>query len=209
MITVVSGTLHERQFVQQFADPMYRQRYKVFYERLGWQVSVANGKEVDEFDDQDSVYLLTTSYTGRVIGGWRLRPTMRPYMLSKVFPQLLYGAKAPMDRSIWEISRFAVEADVIEADVIKERGPSFGFGHAARALLAGTVEFAVRVGMTQCVMVVSVALERLLRSFGLRLHRFGPPMRIGHVMSVAVWLDVDLHTRSTLFGEPIPMLAAA
>lgn len=202
MITVVSGTLHERQFVQQFADPMYRQRYKVFYERLGWQVSVRNGKEVDEFDDQDSVYVLTTAQSGEVIGGWRLRPTMRPYMLSDVFPELLYGSKAPTDRTVWEISRFAIEAG-------DRKGPSYGFGNAARALLAGTLEFATRVGMTQCVMVVSVALERLLRSFGLRLHRFGPPKRIGRVMSVAVWLDVDLHTRCTLLGEPTPMLAAA
>ena len=202
MINVVSGTLHERQFVQQFADPMYRQRYKVFFERLGWQVSVSEGREVDEFDDADSVYVLTTNRDDEVIGGWRLRPTMRPYMLSKVFPQLLHGAPAPMDRSIWEISRFAVETG-------SKPGPAYGFGTAARALLAGTVHFALRVGMTQCVMVVSVALERLLRSFGLDLHRFGPPVRVGQVMSVAVWLDVDVHTRSVLLGERSPLLAAA
>jgi acyl homoserine lactone synthase len=107
-----------------------------------------------------------------------------------------------MDRSIWEISRFAVETG-------SKPGPAYGFGTAARALLAGTVHFALRVGMTQCVMVVSVALERLLRSFGLDLHRFGPPVRIGQVMSVAVWLDVDVHTRSVLLGERSPLLAAA
>lgn len=202
MITVVSGTLHERQFVRQFAEPMYRHRYKVFYERLGWQVSVADGREIDQFDDEDSVYVLTADQSDTVLGGWRLRSTMRPYMLSHVFPQLLHGTEAPQDRSIWEISRFAVEST-------GRRIPSFGFGDTARALLTGTVHFAMRVGMTQCVMVVSVALERLLRSFGLRLHRFGPPKRIGHVMSVAVWLDVDLHTRSVLLGEALPMLAAA
>lgn len=202
MITVVSGTLHEGQFVRQFAEPMYQQRYKVFYERLRWQVSVADGRETDEFDDEDSVYVLTTDQTDTVLGGWRLRPTMRPYMLGQVFPQLLHGAPAPRDRSIWEISRFAVESG-------GRRVPSFGFGDTARALLTGTVDFAVCIGMTQCVMVISVALERLLRSFGLRLHRFGPPMRVGHVMSVAVWLDVDLHTRSLLLGESLPLLAAA
>jgi acyl homoserine lactone synthase len=202
MINVVAGTLDERQFAQRFADPMYRQRYKVFYERLGWQVSVTDGKEVDEFDDQDSVYLLTTDQGGIVIGGWRLRPTLHPYMLCKVFPELLHGAKAPVHRAVWEISRFAVEGG-------RHKGPSYGFGRAARALVAGTVQFAVDIGMTQCVMVVSVALERLLRGFGLNLHRFGPPRRVGRVMSVAVWLDVDLHTRTTLLHEPIPMLAAA
>ena len=202
MINVVSGTLHERQFVQQFADPMYRQRYKIFFERLGWQVSVNEGREVDEFDDRDSVYVLATDQEGGVIGGWRLRPTMRPYMLRAVFPQLLHGALPPSDRSIWEISRFAIESG-------RRPAPSYGFGLAARALLAGTVHFALSVGMTQCVMVVSVALERLLRSFGLNLHRFGPPTRVGKVMSVAVWLDVDVHTRSVLLGERSPLLAAA
>lgn len=202
MINVISGTLCERHFVQRFADPMYRLRYKVFHERLGWQVSVNDGKEFDEFDDEDSVYLLTTNPHEVVTGGWRLRPTTRPYMLRNVFPELLHGAKAPRDRSIWEISRFAIESRGGHA-------PPYGIGGAARALVLETVQFAVRTGITQWVMVVSVALERLLRSFGLKLYRFGPPMRIGHVMSVAVWLDVDLHTRSVVLGEPVPLLAAA
>jgi acyl homoserine lactone synthase len=201
MITVVSGTLDEGQFVRKFAEPMYQLRYKVFFERLGWKVSVTDRREIDEYDDEDSVYVLTTNPSGAVIGGWRLRPTLRQYMLSTVFPELLYGAEAPADRSIWEISRLAVE-------VGGHRRTTFGLGLTARALLAGTIHFAVRVGMTKCVMVVSVALERLLRSFGLKIHRFGPPMRVGQVMSVAVWLDVDMHTRSTLLGDPIPMLAA-
>lgn len=202
MINVVSGTLHERHFVQQFADPMYRLRYKVFHERLGWHVSVNGNKEVDEFDDEDSVYLLTTDQDNDVIGGWRLRPTTRPYMLSKVFPELLYGEAAPVGRTIWEISRFAVERS-------DTRGPSYGMGGASRALVMETMRFAMRHGVSQYVMVVSVSLERLLRSFGLKMHRFGPPIRIGRVMSVALWLDVDIHTRSILLGEPIPMLAAA
>jgi acyl homoserine lactone synthase len=202
MINVVSGTLFERHFVQRFADPMYRLRYKVFHERLGWQVSIRGDKEIDEFDDEDSVYLLTTDQNNAVVGGWRLRPTTRPYMLSKVFPQLLYGESAPVGRSIWEISRFAVERS-------ETHGPTYGIGGASRALVMETMRFAMQHGVSQYVMVVSVSLERLLRSFGLKMHRFGPPIRIGRVMSVALWLDVDIHTRSILLGEPSPMLAAA
>ena len=202
MINVVSGTLHEGHFVQRFADPMYRLRYKVFHERLGWQVSVCSGKEVDEFDDEHSVYLVTTDQNDAVVGGWRLRPTTRPYMLSRVFPELLYGEKAPIGRSIWEISRFAVERP-------ESRAHTYGIGFASRALVMETVRFAVQYGVSQYVMVVSVSLERLLRSLGLKMHRFGPPIRIGRVMSVALWIDVDIHTRSILLGEPVPMLAAA
>lgn len=201
MITVVSGTLHEGQFVRQFAGQMFELRYKVFHKRLGWKVFVNHGHEIDEFDDNESVYLLTTEGSA-VVGGWRLRPTVRPYMLKNVFPELLYGREAPEDRTIWEISRFAVHG-------VQSPRPNYGFGRASRALLLETVRFAAHRGVSQYLMVVSVAVERLLRSFGLRLHRFGPPMRVGHVMSVAVWLDVDLHTRSLLLGESLPLLAAA
>lgn len=197
MINVVAGTVHERQFAQRSAAPN-----KLFNGRPGWQASAVRGQTVDEFDDRDSVYLLTTNQQDVVIGGWRLRPTTRPYMLRNVFPELLYGARAPAERSIWEISPIAMESG-------EAKGSSHDSGRASRALVLETIEFAVRSGVAQYVMVVSLAQERLLRSLGLKLHRFGPPTRIGRAMSVAVWLDVDLHTRSFVPGEPIPLLAAA
>lgn len=200
MINVVFGTLRERKFVQRFADPMQRLRPTGIPER--WAVRESAPREGGEFDDEDSVYLLTTNPKDVVIGGWRLRPTTRPYLLRTAFPQLLYGARAPVERSIWEISRFAVG----DGDA---RGPSQEIADASRALVLEAIEFAARSGVTQYVMVVSLALERLLRRIGLRLHRYGPPMHIDRVMSVAVWLDVDLHARSMVPGQPIPLLAAA
>jgi acyl homoserine lactone synthase len=202
MVKVFTGNLGERRLAPQFEKYLPRGAFSAIRERTASPVSAIRNKEVDEFDDEDSVYLLTTDQDNDVIGGWRLRPTTRPYMLSKVFPELLYGEAAPVGRTIWEISRFAVERS-------DTKGPSYGMGGASRALVMETMRFAMRHGVSQYVMVVSVSLERLLRSFGLKMHRFGPPIRIGRVMSVALWLDVDIHTRSILLGEPIPMLAAA
>ena len=202
MIQIIDGTLPDRRFADQYAEQMFRLRFKVFHERLRWDVSVKDGLEVDQFDDSDSVYLLATLEQKIVRGGWRLRPTTRPYMMRDVFPGLLSGSTAPVDRRIWEISRFAVDTD-------EEIGRSFGFGEVSRHLVVETIRFAAKHNINQYVMVVSVAVERLLCGFGLKLQRFAPPQRIGRVMSVAVWLDIDAHARNLAFGEPVPLVAAA
>lgn len=202
MTHVVCGGLFDDRFADRYAEKMYRLRYRIFHERLRWQVQVVDGMEFDEFDDYDSIYLLTTPDEVHVSGGWRLRPTTRRYMLGDVFSELLAGAQVPREERVWEISRFAVDP----ADANR---PNFGFGDISRKLVIETVRFAATHHINQYVMVVSVAVERLLCSFGLKLHRFAPPKRLGRVLSVAVWLDIDAHTRHVALGEPLTLLAAA
>jgi acyl homoserine lactone synthase len=124
-------------------------------------------------------------------------------MLSDIFPGLLNGAPAPHHRNIWEISRFAVDT----SDASRTTG--FSLGDTARALLVDTLRFALDNHITQFVLVTTVAVERLIASTGVRLHRFGPPTRIGRVMSVALWVDIDDHIRHVLLGEPLPLPIAA
>lgn len=203
MSQIVCGALHDRHFVDHYSEPMYRLRAKVFQDRLRWDVKVENGLEQDQFDDNDSVYMVATDDDDQVCGGWRLRPTTRHYMLSDIFPQLLNGQPVPRHRQIWEISRFAVDT----SDVARTAG--FSMGETARQLVRDTVQFAVANHINQYVLVTSVAVERLLASTGLVLHRFGPPVKIGRVWSVACWVDIDAHTRHVALGEPLPMREAA
>lgn len=200
---VVRGALIDSVFAASYTDQMYRLRYDVFYRRLQWDVQVRDGLEYDRFDDADSVYMLTTDAADQVTGGWRLRPTTRSYMLRDVFPQLLDGNIAPRDSRVWEISRFAVHTKTC-ADTA-----GFSMGDTARSLLADAVKFAVQHGVAQYVLVTSVSVERLIVSTGVVLHRFGSPVRIGRVMSVACWVDIDAHTRQVLLGEPAPIRIAA
>ena len=203
MMQVVRGALHDARFVERYAEPMYRLRYKVFHERLRWDVQTHGDQEHDHFDDADSVYMLTTDANEEVSGGWRIRPTTRPYMLGEIFPNLLNGAPVPQHRHVWEISRFAV--DTTDAS----RTAGFSLGDTARALLVDTCKFAMANHVTQFVIVTTVAVERLINSTGVVMNRFGPPTRIGRVMSVACWVDVDAHTRHVLLGEPLPLRRAA
>ena len=95
MYRTVIGTLSDPGYATRYAEPFFRLRYEVFHKRLQWDVQCRDGKETDRYDDEQTVYVVTEDDAGRVIGGWRLRPTLAPYMLDEVFPQLLNGRPAP------------------------------------------------------------------------------------------------------------------
>ncbi len=195
---MVRGVLDDSAFASAYSERMYRLRYEVFHERLRWDVPVLDGLEHDRFDDTDSVYMLTTGRDDSVSGGWRLRPTTQRYMLRDVFPQLLHGHAAPHDAGIWEISRFAVEP------ANTGRRGALSLSRSARLLLIDALRFATQRGIFRYVLVTSLGLERLLVASGLRLHRFGPPVRVGRCMAVAGWVDIDAPTRDVVLEWTTP-----
>ena len=69
-----------------------RYRHRVFVETLGWQLQCRDALEWDQFDREDTLYVIAQNAVGDVIGTARLLPTTRPYLLSEVFPVLLNGA---------------------------------------------------------------------------------------------------------------------
>ena len=186
---VIRGALCDPAFASTYSERMYRLRYEVFHQRLRWDVTVLDGMEQDRYDDGDSVYMLTTGRDEHVSGGWRLRPTTQGYMLRDLFPRLLHGHSAPVDLGVWEISRFAVDS------ARSTRGGPLSLSRSAALLLADAVRFAIENGIRRYVLVTSLGPERLLSASGLKLHRFGPPERIGRGLAVACWVDIDAQTR--------------
>ena len=53
-------------------------RYRVFKERLGWDVETAGDMEVDEFDALMPAYLLLRGYDGGLLGCVRFLPSDGP-----------------------------------------------------------------------------------------------------------------------------------
>ena len=102
------------EFIDDLAE-MHRLRYRIFKERLGWDVQVSGDMEVDEFDAYRPVYLLQRSEDSRVQGCVRLLPTTGPNMLRDTFPELLDAQAAPASGAIWESSRFGVDLCTREA----------------------------------------------------------------------------------------------
>jgi acyl homoserine lactone synthase len=115
-------------------------------------------------------------------------------MLGEVFPQLLAGAPAPNDPTVWEISRFVINRSRRSRARLEPKWK-------VRAVLREAVRFGIDNQISRFVFVVSLAVERLLAHSGLNVHRIAAPTRIGCSMSVACWIDLDAHTRALLLNE--------
>jgi acyl homoserine lactone synthase len=165
-------------------EGMFRLRYDTFHTRLGWDVRVENGMERDHFDSESSVYIIGKASDHSVDACWRLLPTTGPYMLRDIFPELLHGHVAPQALDCWELSRFAVATDRVPSG-------TEGFGKITVALMAESARFALQKGIKRIVTVTTTSIERLMKRQGLHIHRIGPPIRIGMVMSVACIIEVD------------------
>jgi acyl homoserine lactone synthase len=170
---------------------MHLLRGEVFAGRLGWDVKVTpDGQEIDEYDALESAHYILAKKDGHVDACWRLLPTLGPNMLRDIFPELLHGQSAPAAADCWELSRFAVAADRLSHD--ESAGThQIGFGEISVALMAESTRFAQEQGIARYVTVTTAAIERMLKKQGVNVHRLGPPLRIGSVLTVACFIEID------------------
>lgn len=70
---------------------MAHYRYRVFVEKLHWELENDGVTELDQFDRSDTMYVMARERDARLKGVARLLPTNQPYLLNDVFPQLLDG----------------------------------------------------------------------------------------------------------------------
>jgi N-acyl-L-homoserine lactone synthetase len=186
MMQLITGD-HYGEFIGDIAK-MHRLRYRVFKERLGWEVQVSGDMEIDEFDGLHPAYLLQRSHEGCIQGCVRLIPTTGSTMLRDAFPILLDGASAPASPTIWESSRFALD---VNSDAPKA---AHGIASATYELFAGLIEFGLSRKLTQIVTVTDVRMERILRRVGWPLRRIGQPRALGKTMAVAGFVDISIES---------------
>jgi acyl homoserine lactone synthase len=161
---------------------MHALRAKVFKGRLGWEVPVLSGMEIDGYDALEPLYMMMREQNGALRGCWRVLPTEGPYMLKDSFPELLDGGAAPADPRIFELSRFAIETEGC--------GP-FGFSEVTMESIAAIIRYGHEVGLTQYVTVTTTAIERMLRRAGVVTRRLGEPRKIGIETAVALYVDIE------------------
>jgi acyl homoserine lactone synthase len=172
------------EFIDDLAE-MHRLRYRIFKERLGWDVQVSGDMEIDEFDACRPVYLLQRTEDSGIQGCVRLLPTTGPTMLRETFPTLLDGEAAPTSDAIWESSRFGVDLCTREA---KTAG---SIARATYELFAGMIEFGLMRQLTDIVTVTDARMERILCRARWPLRRLGSPRPIGKTIAVAGYLEVS------------------
>jgi N-acyl-L-homoserine lactone synthetase len=169
---------------------MHRLRYRVFKERLDWDVQFSGDMEIDAFDALRPAYLIQRARDHRVQGCVRLLPSTGPTMLRDTFPVLLDGAPAPTSPTIWESSRFALDL------APETQQATRGLATATYELFAGMIEFGLSRQLTEIVTVTDVRVERILRRAGWTLRRIAEPRGLGNTLAVAGYLDVSIESLS-------------
>jgi acyl homoserine lactone synthase len=174
-------------------DALARYRYRVFVERLGWELETTPGYEQDQFDHEGTVHVVARSLQGDIVGCGRLLPTTDSYLLQSVFPQLLNGLPAPRDPNIWELSRFAaMPVKTADGDA------SAPCAHAAERVLLQALRFCAARGVSQLLAVSTLPVERLMLRAGVDVRRIGPPVMIGGQRVLAFVIGVHQQSLDAL-----------
>lgn len=183
MIVVVDA-LNRHRF-SDLLDEMFLLRGRVFGGRLGWEVDVKNGREIDQFDALDPVYVIGLDDEGHVVSCVRALQTTGPHMLSDVFQVLLDGEPPLRSSQIWESTRFCVDTERLTRD-----GTMKGVSQATCELMIGSLEYCRDAGVTDIVTVIDPVMNRVLkRSDNAPYDYLGSTHPMGKVPAMAALLD--------------------
>jgi N-acyl-L-homoserine lactone synthetase len=87
MIQIITN--ENRQKFEKELLHMFEDRKLVFFDILKWDLAITDGRfEIDQFDDDQSVYLLASHDDGSHLGSMRLLRTDRPHILGSCFAHL-------------------------------------------------------------------------------------------------------------------------
>jgi len=190
MIRLIQG--RDRRNFPREIDEMFRLRAHVFRDRMGWDVVVKDGWEIDQFDELDPLYLLCLDEREAVRGCVRLLPTTGPNMLNDVFSELLPAGNPVRSGLMWESSRFSVDHRSL-AERTENR-----INRVTGELLIGIFDVAARAGLKFIVSVYDVMMGRVLKRAGCHAEPLGPAVRIGKVLSYAGLFEVGTEMMDNL-----------
>ncbi|HEY1707776.1 MAG TPA: acyl-homoserine-lactone synthase [Rhizomicrobium sp.] len=173
-------TVENRHFYRAELAEMHQLRRVHFVEERGWsQMTVRDGGEYDESDDDRTIYFLALDQEGRVAVSMRARPTDDKCILADVFPQLVEPESGDVCGSdIWEISRiFATKSNRLRQG-IRRRNEVF----------LASMEAAVAAGVSRLVGMIDTYLLSQAQRFPWALVPLGLPSSYpeGEVIGVGI-----------------------
>ncbi len=183
MILIIDA-LNKAKFSSILED-MFRLRARVFGGRLGWEVNIKDGMEIDEFDRLDPAYVVGLDEEGNVVSAVRALQTTGPHMLSDVFHAILNGEPPIRSASMWESTRFCVDTQRLTRG--KERN---SISYATSELMIGSLEYARNAGIKDIVTVIDPIMDRVLKRSDCAPYDYvGVTAPMGKVSALAALLD--------------------
>lgn len=183
MIVVIDGLNRHR--YTELLDEMFALRARVFGKRLGWEVDVRDGREIDKYDALDPAYVIGVNDENRVVSCVRALQTTGPHMLSDVFSAILDGEPPLRSATIWESTRFCVDTEALE------RGTSRNsMSYATSELMIASLEYARDSGISDIVTVIDPVMNRVLKRSDCAPYDYiGKTTPMGKVSAMAALLD--------------------
>jgi acyl-homoserine lactone synthase len=177
-----------RHLYQQYFDPYFRLRHDIYVKQRKWMaLDRPDGREIDQFDTEDAVYLFCLD-DGQLIGAMRALPTLLPTLMSDIVPYL--NIRGPIRRGdVYELSRIFV---------IPERRGEHAGPRVEMLLLTAIMEYGISIGLTGFTIVLeSWWLPRFERC-GWKAHPLGLPQMIDGMSVLAVLVDCNDTTWKSL-----------
>lgn len=164
-------------------DQMHEDRRKVFVDLLKWNIPVIDQRyEIDQFDVDSAVYLVALDQDSKDhLASVRLLPTLKPHLLSEIFPQLC-ETSVPKGANIFEITRLTTAPRV--------RGKAHRNLLRDRMALA-LVEHALEHGIAAYTAQAHLAWLSQLVGFGWRTEPLGLPQPIDGQLVGAIEIFID------------------
>ena len=179
MIHVISSA--NRHLYETTVEHHFRLRHEIFVDERKWKaLQRPDQREVDAYDNEDTVYLLAME-GDRIIGGHRLYPTTKPTMMGEIFPHLASLRGAPSDPLIWEWSRYFIVKDRRE-------------GRLNLELMAAVQEFSLDEGIAQVSAVMETWWLPRFQEAGFAIHPLGLPAIVEGAWTMAGLIDISPDT---------------
>lgn len=162
----------------------FRLRHQIYVGERNWrQIERPIPLEIDAFDNEHAIYLLGIDDNGEVCGGSRLVPTLRPHLLSDVFP-MLADEGLPRGPDIFEWTRIFVQPS------LRKQGQT---SPAAGIVLCGLLEASLVLGIRQLSVVCETYWPDRLERLGWSVARLGPTIDHpdGEILGLLIQVSTD------------------
>lgn len=182
MVRLHIVTWSNRKHYKKLLERYFRIRHDIYVKRRKWMaIARPIDIEIDAYDTEDAIYLLALDDSARIVGGSRLVPTLKPHLLSEVFPVLARGA-LPRAADIFEWTRFFVVPS------LQSRGkPS----PVAGLILCGLLEAGIKLHIRQISVVCEAFWPQRLRALGWTVTMLGDVLDHPDGEIVALLIDAN------------------
>jgi acyl-homoserine lactone synthase len=175
---------HNRHAFEAQLEDMYRVRHRIYAARRGWKaIRKPDGRDIDQFDTEDTIYFLGLDDSGVVTSGLRLNPTTKPHLINTLFPHAVTFGPIPVGDDIYEITRYFVVPDRLPRNVRRRR--------AGGELITAMLEYGLAIGLSHISLLCDAFFMTTMLEMRWKVRSLGLPTPYDEGTCIAVLFPVS------------------